>query len=56
VIHEMVRHVPRISVGLSFCMLVSSIVIKIKTLLIDQIVDHFLHHPVHKVIQFYFNF
>jgi hypothetical protein len=32
--------------GLSFCMLVSSIVIEIKILSIDQILDHFMHHPV----------
>jgi hypothetical protein len=32
--------------GLSFCMLVSSTVTEIKILLIDQILDHFVHHPV----------
>jgi hypothetical protein len=32
--------------GLSFCMLVSSIVSEIEILLIDQILDHFVHHPV----------
>jgi hypothetical protein len=32
--------------GLSFCMLVSSIVIEIKILLIDQILDHFVCHLV----------
>jgi hypothetical protein len=31
---------------LSFCILVSSIVIEIKILLIDQVLDHFVHHPV----------
>jgi hypothetical protein len=31
---------------LSFCMLVSSIVIEIKILLIDQILGHFMHHSV----------
>jgi hypothetical protein len=34
--------------GTSFCMLASSIVMEIKILLIDQILDHFVHHPVHK--------
>jgi hypothetical protein len=33
-------------IDLSFCMLVSSIVIEIKILLIDQILDHFVRHPV----------
>jgi hypothetical protein len=33
--------------GLSFCMLVSSIIIEIKILLIDQILDHFIRHSVH---------
>jgi hypothetical protein len=32
--------------GLSCCMLVSSIVIEIKILLIDQILDYFVCHPV----------
>jgi hypothetical protein len=30
----------------SFCMLFFSIVIEIKILLIDQILDHFVRHPV----------
>jgi hypothetical protein len=32
--------------GLSFCRLVSSIVIKIKILLTDQILDNFIRHSV----------
>jgi predicted Zn-dependent protease with MMP-like domain len=32
--------------GLSFCMLDSNIVIEIKSFLIDQILDHFMFHPV----------
>jgi hypothetical protein len=32
--------------GVSFCMLVSSIVIEIKIVLIDQILDHFVRHFV----------
>jgi hypothetical protein len=33
--------------GVPFCLLVSSIVIEIKILLIGQILDHFMHHPVY---------
>jgi hypothetical protein len=40
--------------GLSFCMLLSSIVIEINILLIDQIVDNFVRHPVFCVIYFIF--
>jgi hypothetical protein len=36
--------------GLSFCMLVSGIVIEIKTLLIYQILDHFVCHRVQSLI------
>jgi hypothetical protein len=32
--------------GLSFCMSISSILIEIKILLIDQLLDHFVRHPV----------
>jgi hypothetical protein len=32
--------------GLSICMLASSIVIEIKILLIDKILEHFVHNPV----------
>jgi hypothetical protein len=32
--------------GLSFYMLVASIIIEIKIVLIDQILDHFVCHPV----------
>jgi hypothetical protein len=32
--------------GLSSCLLVSNIVIEIKILLIDQILDHFVRDPV----------
>jgi hypothetical protein len=33
--------------GPSICVLVSGIVIEVKILLIDQILDHFMLHPVH---------
>jgi hypothetical protein len=36
--------------GLSFCMLVSSIVIEIKILLINQILDHFVCHPIQNTV------
>jgi hypothetical protein len=44
--------------GLSFHTLVSSIVIKIKILLIDKILDHFVRHPVFqyiKLLQLFYN-
>jgi hypothetical protein len=41
--------------GLSFCMLVSSIVIEIKILLIGQILDHFICQPVHFILFCQFN-
>jgi hypothetical protein len=39
--------------GLSFHMLVSNVIIEIKILLIDQILDHFVCHPVFSVGQKY---
>jgi hypothetical protein len=40
--------------GLSFCMLVSSIVIEIKILLIDEILDHFVRHSVYLLLSVLF--
>jgi hypothetical protein len=40
--------------GLSFCMLVSSTVIEIKILLIDEILDHFMRHPLWQKLEIFF--